>query len=62
MILCSLKLKLISLISDCTSTNPCGIGEGDCDLNDDFCEGNMVCYPESCDGNEKINCCYEPGE
>ena len=53
-------LGTFSLISGCTSTNPCGIGEGDCDLNNDFCEGNLICYKDGCDGNGKINCCYEP--
>ena len=41
----------------CTSNNPCDIGEGDCD-SDDECAGNLVCGTENCAaGNSYMDCC-----
>ena len=36
--------------SCCSSSNQCGIGEGDCD-NDSECSGNLVCGTDNCGSN-----------
>ena len=44
--------------SCCTVENPCGIGEGDCD-NDNQCIGYLVCGTDNC-GSEfasQMDCC-----
>ena len=33
--------------SCCTTTNRCGINEGDCD-NDEDCHGNLICGNDNC--------------
>ena len=33
--------------SCCTASNPCAIGEGDCD-NDSQCAGDLVCGTDNC--------------
>ena len=41
----------------CTSSNPCGLGEGDCD-NDDQCAGDLVCGTDNCAaGAWYMDCC-----
>ena len=40
-------------------TNPCGIGEGDCD-NDEECEGDLKCGKNNCEFSyysERADCC-----
>ena len=37
----------------CTSSNPCGLGEGDCD-DDSECSGSLICGGPN--GNEGDNC------
>ena len=34
----------------CNRTNKCGVGEGDCDSDDD-CKGNLVCGADNCRGS-----------
>ena len=34
--------------SCCTEVNPCYLGEGDCD-NDNQCMGDMICGTNNCD-------------
>ena len=44
--------------SCCTARNPCGIGEGDCDGNDQ-CLGDLICGEDNC-GSEfpsNADCC-----
>ena len=49
--------------SCCTSTNQCGIGEGDCDT-DSHCSGNLKCGTDNCDTtlgfSPTYDCCYDP--
>ena len=44
----------------CSSTNKCGIGEGDCDTDDD-CFRGLTCGVDNCDTkngfDEKADCC-----
>ena len=42
----------------CTTRDPCGEGEGDCD-QDEECIGNLVCALESCGSRfgKKADCC-----
>ena len=50
--------------SCCTSSNPCGIGQGDCDSNSD-CAGNLVCGSNNCKNFDSAwsssyyDCCME---
>ena len=33
----------------CTTSNPCGFGQGDCDSSNDYtCGGNLVCGTDNC--------------
>ena len=45
----------------CTSSNKCGVGEGDCDLDAD-CIGNLRCGIDNCDTSlgfpSNYDCCY----
>ena len=47
----------------CTSTNQCGIEEGDCD-NDSECSGNLKCGYNNCNTTlgfpSDYDCCYDP--
>ena len=50
----------------CSSSNPCGVAEGDCD-NDDDCQGHLLCGMNNCffpfpydAGLPDPGCCYEP--
>jgi len=52
----------------CTSSEPCGLFEGDCD-NDDECKGNFKCGEYNClDMNPDssfstgADCCYDPND
>ena len=49
--------------SCCTSTNQCGIGEGDCDV-DSHCSENLKCGTDNCDTTlgfpSAYDCCYDP--
>ena len=51
--------------SCCTSTNQCGIGEGDCDTDSD-CSGNLKCGTNNCDTAlgfpSAMDCCYQGKE
>merc|ERR1719309_1325846 len=53
--------------SCCTADNPCGLGEGDCD-RDDQCSGNLTCGIDNCDRNSMPSfdstddCCQRPAE
>ena len=44
--------------SCCTAQNPCGIGEGDCDRNDQ-CLGDLVCGKNNCGSGfpSAADCC-----
>ena len=48
----------------CTSSNPCSIGEGDCDKNS-HCAGNLVCGKNNCKqfdsawSDASFDCCEE---
>ena len=48
--------------SCCTTTNQCGIGEGDCD-NDSQCSGSLKCGTDNCDTAvgfpSAYDCCYQ---
>ena len=48
----------------CSETNSCGVGEGDCD-SDDECLGDLRCGRNNCEpdfgwGGPRSDCCYEP--
>merc|ERR1712190_506745 len=54
--------------SCCSSSNQCGVGEGDCD-NDSHCSGNLKCgqgngFDDNCDTSKGFpstyDCCYDP--
>ena len=54
--------------SCCTSSQQCGVGEGDCDSDAD-CAGNLKCgqgngYDDNCDTSlgfpSDYDCCYDP--
>merc|ERR1712055_99838 len=53
--------------SCCTAANPCGLGEGDCD-RDDQCSGNLTCGIDNCDRksmpsfDSTDDCCQRPAE
>ena len=43
--------------SCCTSSHPCGYGQGDCD-KDSHCEGDLVCGDDNCSaGQSNMDCC-----
>ena len=47
----------------CSSSNPCGADEGDCD-NDNDCSGNLICGVNNCVGSQfhpAADCCIEQG-
>ena len=47
----------------CTSTNPCGTNQGDCDTHDD-CQDDLVCGSNNCldslGFHSVFDCCYAP--
>ena len=47
----------------CTSANPCGTNEGDCD-NHDECQGGLFCGSNNCPASfgfhSEFDCCYVP--
>ena len=47
----------------CTTSNLCGIGDGDCD-SDDQCQGDLICGSNNCDTSlgfgSEWDCCYDP--
>ena len=45
--------------SCCTSSNPCGIGEGDCDSYDE-CIGELSCGSDNCPlpFSSTADCCF----
>ena len=50
--------------SCCTDTKSCGLGQGDCD-SDDECLGNLRCGTNNCEsdfgfGGPRSDCCYQP--
>ena len=47
--------------SCCSSSNPCGIFEGDCD-NDDDCLGFLLCGTDNCFSpfSTSADCCINP--
>ena len=52
----------------CNFTNQCGLGEGDCDY-DDQCEGNLTCGFDNCQAMNpnktfsiSADCCYAPSK
>merc|ERR1712215_339102 len=53
--------------SCCTSSNPCGEGEGDCDKNHD-CKGKLLCGINNCKRSKyptfskSDDCCYDPAK
>ena len=49
--------------SCCTTTNQCGIGEGDCDT-DSQCSGSLKCGTDNCGSNfpKGFDCCYNQGK
>ena len=46
----------------CTSQNPCGLNEGDCDSKDD-CQTGLVCGDDNCPSHlgfeSWVDCCYK---
>ena len=48
----------------CTSSNPCGINQGDCD-SDSECNGDLICGNDNCIdlwpsfGNANADCCID---
>ena len=52
----------------CTTTNKCGVGEGDCD-SDTECYGSLKCGTDNCVGMwgsivgfaASSDCCFDPG-
>ena len=53
--------------SCCTQDNPCGLGQGDCDINHD-CTGGLVCGQDNCNIKEfpsfdsTDDCCMDPSK
>merc|ERR1719494_958915 len=53
--------------SCCTAANPCGLGEGDCD-RDDQCSGDLTCGIDNCNRksmpsfDSTDDCCQRPAE
>ena len=50
----------------CTTDNPCGLNEGDCDSNNE-CQTNFLCdTANSCAASlgfaSDVNCCFEGGK
>ena len=47
--------------SCCSSSNPCGVAEGDCD-DDDECQGHLLCGTDNCLSpfSSAVDCCYDP--
>ena len=53
----------------CTSANPCGENQGDCD-NDNECLGDLKCgegheeFNDNCDSSfaDGADCCYQPNK
>ena len=47
----------------CTSQNPCGIDQGDCDIHDE-CQDGLLCGSNNCPGHlgfhSEFDCCYAP--
>ena len=45
----------------CSSSNPCGVFEGDCDGDED-CFGHLLCGKDKCHNSfpSDVNCCYNP--
>ena len=47
----------------CTSENPCGTDEGDCDTHDE-CQDGLFCGSNNCPSNlgfnSEFDCCYTP--
>ena len=46
----------------CSAANPCGIGQGDCD-EDDECYGDLQCGNNNCGDafeNSNADCCTDP--
>ena len=47
----------------CTSENPCGSDQGDCDTHDE-CQDGLLCgsnnCPDSLDLHSEFDCCYAP--
>merc|ERR1712110_779379 len=50
--------------SCCSSSNQCGVGEGDCDYDID-CSGNLKCGTNNCDTSKGFgsgyDCCFDSG-
>ena len=48
-------------LSCCSSLNPCGVAEGDCDYDDD-CLGHLLCGTDNCLSpfSSTADCCYDP--
>ena len=44
----------------CTTDEPCGINEGDCDFNDE-CNSHLFCGTKNC-FNNSIDCCEPKGK
>jgi len=42
----------------CTERNPCGLGDGDCD-NDDQCAPGLYCANDNCAWGKNDDCCME---
>ena len=55
--------KVRDTVECCTKEHKCGIGEGDCD-KDEECEGNLICGKNNCKSHFSYDadCCYEPKE
>merc|ERR1719347_2195256 len=50
----------------CSNTRPCGVNQGDCDL-DSHCRGRLKCGEDNCrklhgyQADKDADCCYNPG-
>ena len=58
-------MYILGHFGDCTSNNPCGDDEGDCD-NDDQCKENHKCGTNNCRSllgfHSQFDCCYNEDE
>ena len=54
-----IQLFLPEIDFDACATETCGVGEGDCD-NDDECGPGLKCGVNNCPGNPLAECCFDP--
>ena len=44
----------------CTYSEPCEVGEGDCDV-DGHCVGALICGSDNCPWGDRDDCCTHAG-